>query len=292
MGLSLTPDDERDLDARYVGFDGFDRWVGIGVDEARWRGLVGFISPMRAAAEGAAWRQRIETLIRASELNPSLLPEGDSPLAAVLTATQPSLVQAAITAGRAGVLALYEAEARLRTLVWDIADSGSSPEEPIIRRLHEEACCSQPGYVVMDNDGRTDFAPLPWGEYKSERNFGVGAGGELWPFAPVEMTQAEIIRLLAELRTSTFHAAHPVIQAAYSLYGILAIHPFPDGNGRVARAAASVYLCRAIGLPLILALERRPQYLRCLLQARSGQTQPLVDLVLQLCEDAVTKFWP
>jgi Fic family protein len=51
-------------------------------------------------------------------------------------------------------------------------------------------------------------------------------------------------RLVAELGSERFIKAHPIAQASYTHYCLAAIHPFADGNGRVARAVASTYLYR------------------------------------------------
>ena len=45
---------------------------------------------------------------------------------------------------------------------------------------------------------------------------------------------------------------HPAVQAAYAHYALTAIHPFADGNGRLARTVASVFLMRSAGVPLFL----------------------------------------
>lgn len=70
-------------------------------------------------------------------------------------------------------------------------------------------------------------------------------------YAPVAEAQPEMARLIREIRSGSFTEAHPVMQAAFAHYAFVCIHPFPDGNGRVARALASVFLYRSPGVPLL-----------------------------------------
>lgn len=93
-------------------------------------------------------------------------------------------------------------------------------------------------------------------------------------------------RLCKELSSKEFAAAHPVLQAAYSHYCLVAIHPFADGNGRVARALASVYLYRAASIPLLILFDNRSVYFDALTQADTGNPQVFVDFVMDRAIDA------
>ncbi len=55
---------------------------------------------------------------------------------------------------------------------------------------------------------------------------------------------------------------------------LTAIHPFTDGNGRVARAVASAVLQQAIGLPLLIYADQRERYIRSLEAADNGNVRP------------------
>jgi Fic family protein len=48
-------------------------------------------------------------------------------------------------------------------------------------------------------------------------------------------------RFVREISSPEFAAAHPIIQAAFAHYVLVAIHPFADGNGRVARALGVLF---------------------------------------------------
>ena len=58
------------------------------------------------------------------------------------------------------------------------------------------------------------------------------------------------------------HAA--VAPALVSAVAADAIHPFADGNGRAARAVASIPLYRSVGVPLVVTPRSRRAYLNSL----------------------------
>jgi len=106
-------------------------------------------------------------------------------------------------------------------------------------------------------------------------------------YAPVDLTPAEMYRLVNELRGENFLAAHPVLQASYAHYAFVAIHPFADGNGRVARALASVFMCRALSIPLLVLAEQKRSYLAALETADRGDLQPFVNFTLDRTLEAI-----
>ncbi len=68
---------------------------------------------------------------------------------------------------------------------------------------------------------------------------------------------------------------------------MVAIHPFADGNGRVARALASVFTFRELSLPILILVENRSQYLTALRAADRGEHQEFVDFMLDRTVEAV-----
>jgi hypothetical protein len=94
-------------------------------------------------------------------------------------------------------------------------------------------------------------------------------------------------RLVGELRSEQFLAAHPVMQAAYAHYGLVVIHPFADGNGRVARALASAFTYRAISMPIMILSEHKNSYLDSLEYADRGNYQSFVDFMIERALDTI-----
>jgi Fic family protein len=79
------------------------------------------------------------------------------------------------------------------------------------------------------------------------------------------------------------------VQASYLLYAVDAIHPFADGNGRVARAVASLPLYRTVGLPLVVTPRSRRAYLASLEGYERDGPAALVDFVFQRGVEAMTQ---
>jgi hypothetical protein len=87
------------------------------------------------------------------------------------------------------------------------------------------------------------------------------------------------------MRTEEFTSAHPILQASYAHYVTTAIHPFEDGNGRVARALASVFLYRSHSIPLVVFSDQRSRYFESLHSADLGNPQPFIDFTFDLALD-------
>src|SRR5260370_33257842 len=62
---------------------------------------------------------------------------------------------------------------------------------------------------------------------------------------------------------------------------------FADGNGRVARALASVYTYRSLSVPLVILSEHRLDYYDALESADAGGYQSFNDFVLDRALDSI-----
>lgn len=159
-----------------------------------------------------------------------------------------------------------------------------------IRELHAVLLASQETHhvsVAVADRLHRQARPLVKGAYKTERNFPTNPdSGVVHHYAPVDDTPAEMGRLVAELTMPDFLAAHPVVQAAYAHYAFVCVHPFADGNGRVARALASVFLYRQPGIPLVIFADQTPAYLDALAAADGGRPAAFVMFVEQRAIDA------
>lgn len=170
--------------------------------------------------------------------------------------------------------------------VLDAATQDREVTELWIKELHAILTNSQADYTVFTPLG-PDKRPLPKGVYKTMPNSPTLTDGRQHAYAPVDDTSYEMGRLVKELQSEAFRGAHPVIQAAYAHYAFVCVHPFADGNGRVARALSSVYLYRRPGVPLIVFADQRNDYYDALAAADQGDPFPFVRFMLVRTVDAI-----
>jgi hypothetical protein len=162
--------------------------------------------------------------------------------------------------------------------------------ETAIKQLHAVMLNSQDEitvYVSVNDNLQAQRQKLPKGEYKKQPNSPTRHDGSTFHYAPVADTAPEMARFIAELNSETFAALHPVVQAAYAHYAFVRIHPFADGNGRIARALASIFLYRSPGVPLVIYHDQRAHYLDALEAADDGDFKQLVRFLAEKSVDTV-----
>jgi Fic/DOC family len=96
---------------------------------------------------------------------------------------------------------------------------------------------------------------------------------------PPDRVEAELDRLIALDRQHAARRLPPVARAAWIHHRFLQIHPFADGNGRIARCLATVVLLRARMMPLVIERASRGSYINALRSADAGDLGPFVKLV-------------
>lgn len=86
--------------------------------------------------------------------------------------------------------------------------------------------------------------------------------------------------LMAEFAAGlTGGEVHPVLHAARVHYGLVAIHPFIDGNGRTARLLMNLLLIRAGYPPALIPVTGRAEYYAALEAANGGDLLPFESLI-------------
>jgi len=276
-------------DSLYREFPDFSAWTGLaGTDVELWDRFAENLALKRAAASPEAFSKAVEVAMRAAAIDTGAI-EG---LYAVdrgftLTFAMQSLAwQHMLDERGPEVRKLFEAQLAAYELVLDAATKRLPISEAWIRALHETICAAQPTYRVLTPMGWQDHE-LVRGRYKTAPNHVRLADGGLHAYAPVERVAVEMHRLVAELRTDAFESAHPVLQASYSHFALVKIHPFADGNGRVARLLGSFFLFRALSIPLLVFMDEKPTYLAALEAADDGSLRPLVRFFLDQGIDAM-----
>lgn len=84
--------------------------------------------------------------------------------------------------------------------------------------------------------------------------------------------------------------SHNVIVAAYFHHKLVEIHPFSDGNGRVARLISNLYLMRSGYPPVVLRKEDRKKYYENLRKADSGNLGPFANFIGKALDESLTLY--
>lgn len=269
------------IDALYRGFPDFAAWGRLGPAlRDLWER---FSAELIAPGEGKSKEQfdrAVNVAVRAAAMDTGAL-EGLYEVDRGFTmsvALQAFAWQQALAERGEEVRALFEAHLAGYEMAIDAVTGQTPPSEAWLRVLHERLCAPQETYRVLTEVGWQE-QPLPKGRYKEHPNHVKLPDGSYHPYAPVAATAPEMQRLFEQLRTEAFEQAHPAEQAAYAHFALTVVHPFADGNGRVARALASVYLYRSLSIPLVVFANQRVAYLDALARADRGDHGPWLEFV-------------
>jgi fido (protein-threonine AMPylation protein) len=147
-----------------------------------------------------------------------------------------------------------------------------------VKELHQTLTQHQPTYEAIDTLGQFVDRALPRGEWKKLPNNVQGPGDYIFEFCPPEHVASEMENLLRWHFEHEARAVPPYIEAAWLHHRFTLVHPFTDGNGRVARCLATLVFLKAHWFPLVVTRTDRTDYIDALRQADAGDLRPLVGL--------------
>ena len=149
-----------------------------------------------------------------------------------------------------------------------------------IKELHQLLTQNQETAEGRDRLGKRVRIPLLRGAYKKRPNNPLGRSGAIHEYCPPEQVASEMDRLIE------MHRAHekvaPEVEAAWLHHRFTQIHPFQDGNGRVARALATLVLVKAHRFPLVVRSKAKGDYLDALQAADRGDLNPLIGFFAEI----------
>jgi len=138
----------------------------------------------------------------------------------------------------------------------------------LLRYLHQTACGNQ---VTLDN-GR----PFEHGAFKAGDNYAEDRFGRRHMYCPHLLVGSELDSAFDIYHQLLGLGTSPIILSAFLHWAIAHVHPFDDGNGRVARVLASIPTMELAGMPLMVYADRRAPYLQALDAADEGQVAAMV----------------
>ena len=150
--------------------------------------------------------------------------------------------------------------------------------ESFIKELHALITRNQSTAAGMDHLGRRTEIPLQRGAYKLRSNNPTTPDGAVHEYCPPEQVTVEMERLVDLYDRYLEEKVAPEVLSAWLHHRFTQIHPFQDGNGRVARALASLVFIREGWFPLVVHRDQRTDYIDACEAADRGDMAALVEL--------------
>src|SRR5262245_25818979 len=156
-----------------------------------------------------------------------------------------------------------------------------------IHEMHASLLRRQDTTAVRDQFGNIFEARLLKGKYKERPNNPKKPDGSMHQYCPPEQVDSEMERLLSLHQEHEKKGVPVEVAAAWLHHRFTQIHPYQDGNGRVARALASLLFIKAGWFPVVVTREDRSRYIDSLEAADDGNLQSLVTFFVDIQKRAL-----
>lgn len=174
--------------------------------------------------------------------------------------------------------------------VFDVVKESRDLTIGFIKELHALVTRNQEYAEGRDQFGNKTKIDLLKGEFKSFENNPTREDGTKVLYCPPEHVQSEMDNLVAIYNRAESEDIHPLTCATWFHHAFTTIHPFQDGNGRVARLLASLILIKHGLFPFtVLREEAKEKYIDALEKADAGAPQPLIDYFAEVQKRHIEK---
>ena len=176
-------------------------------------------------------------------------------------------------------------------LLADLVHNEEELTESFIRELHKLLLGEAYVERFKGTDGVLMSRKIEVGQYKTTPNHVITASGMVQYFATPQETPSRMAELVQWYRHERdMKDLHPLILAAGVHHRFVAIHPFDDGNGRLARILMNLILMQAGYLPIVLRTEQRSEYFLALSHADAGDLSDLINFIAEAAVRSATLF--
>lgn len=163
------------------------------------------------------------------------------------------------------------------SMIEDIAKDKERPlTEAFIKELNKLILVRPFWKEAITSDGTPTRKKIEIGRYKSMPNRVRLRSGEIHEYASPEETPAKMNELIEWYRHNE-NLMHPVQLAIEFHYKFVCIHPFDDGNGRVARLIMNYILLKNSFPPIIIKSNDKSNYLTALQKADVGDIISMIE---------------
>lgn len=163
-----------------------------------------------------------------------------------------------------------------------VAECAKDTERPLtetfLKELNEIILVEPFWKEAISPNGQPTRKKIEIGKYKTTPNSVLLKNGEMFYYATPEETAAKMADLMTWYHQN-LGILHPVHLAAEFHYRFVCIHPFDDGNGRVARLIMN-YILQRFNYPiLIIKSTDKEGYLTALQKADVGDLKSLLEYI-------------
>lgn len=164
----------------------------------------------------------------------------------------------------------------------EAADREKPLTEKFIKDLNQTILVRPFWKDAITSEGQSTRRQIKIGEYKEFPNSVIQANGEIFEYASPQETPILMAELLQWYNDEVTKGEFSAIELAALLhYRYIRIHPFDDGNGRVARLLVNYVLYYNDLPPVIIKTSDKREYLRALQQADTGDLQAFINYMIQ-----------
>jgi Fic family protein len=174
--------------------------------------------------------------------------------------------------------------------VFDFVKENRTLTVGFIKELHALVTRNQHSTEGVDQFGTRKQIPLRRGDFKQLENNPTRTDGTVVLYCPPEHVHAEMDNLVYMYLDAEKQGIHPLMGAAWLHHAFTTIHPFQDGNGRVARLLSSLILIKHGLFPFTVPREEaKARYIDALEQADENNPQPLVSYFAEVQKRNIEK---
>lgn len=160
--------------------------------------------------------------------------------------------------------------------IFDLVKSERPLTIGFIKELHALVTKHQEYTDARDTLGNRVNILLLRGEFKKRENNPKREDGTSFIYCPPLQVDSEMDNLISIYEEQSADNTNPIILASWVHHALTQIHPFQDGNGRIARLLASLILIKNGLLPFTVKRGEKAKYIEALENADNGNPQPLV----------------
>lgn len=161
--------------------------------------------------------------------------------------------------------------------IFDLVKNERPLSVHFIKLLHQLITKHQHYTTAIDSLGNRVQVKLLKGEFKTSENNPRREDGRVFKYCPPIHVNSEMDKLVQTHIELWDNKVNPIIIASWVHHAFTQIHPFQDGNGRIARLIASLTLIRGNLFPFTVKRDEKIKYINALEKADENFPQELVN---------------